>query len=223
MKVIIVGGGKVGAQLALLLLAERHPVCVIESRERKVRNLQNRLPADSLIAGSGTDPATLESAGIRDADVVAAVTGIDEVNLVVTSLARFEFGVPRTIARVKDPQNTWMFTPVMGVDVAVSQANLIAHLVAEEMSLGNMMTLLKLHKGQYSLVEQKVHPAAAAAGQKIVALKFPAECILAAVIRKGRLLIPHGDTVLQASDEVLAVVHASQAGQLASILGEKGG
>jgi len=223
MKVIIAGGGKVGAQLATLLLAEQHQVSMIETRGRRLRDLQGCLPAGSMIAGSGTDPATLESAGVWDADVVAAVTGCDEVNLVVTSLARFEFGVPRTIARVKDPQNAWMFTPVMGVDVAVSQANLIAHLVAEEMSLGNMMTLLKLHKGQYSLVEQQVHPAAAAAGKKIVELNFPAECILAAVIRKGRLLIPHGDTVLQASDEVLAVVHASQAGQLASIIGEKGG
>jgi trk system potassium uptake protein len=222
MKVIIAGGGKVGTQLATLLLAEQHQVSVIETGGRKLRDLQGCLPAGSVMAGSGTDPTTLETAGIRGADVVAAVTGSDEVNLVVTSLARFEFGIPRTIARVKDPKNLWMFTPVMGVDVAVSQANLMAHLIAEEMSLGNMMTLLKLHKGQYSLVEQKVHPVAAAAGKKIMELNFPAECILAAVIRKGRLLIPHGNTVLEASDEVLAVVHASQAGQLAAIIGEKG-
>jgi trk system potassium uptake protein len=221
MKVIIVGGGKVGTQLATQLLAEQHGVTVIETGARAVRDLQGNLSAGSVIAGSGTDPITLEEAGIRDANVVVAVTGSDEANLVVTSLARFEFGVPRTIARVKDPRNAWMFTPVMGVDVAVSQANLIAHLVAEEMSLGNMMTLLKLHKGQYSLVEEKVHPAAIAAGKKIEDLNLPAECILAAVIRKGRLLIPHGDTVLQPSDEVLAVVHASQASQLASIIGKK--
>jgi trk system potassium uptake protein len=221
MKVIIVGGGKVGTQLASLLLAEQHQVTVIEARVREVRDLHRDLPAGSVIAGSGTDPATLEAAGIRTADVIAAVTGSDEANLVVTSLARFEFGVPRTIARVKDPKNTWMFTPVMGVDVAVSQASLIAHLVAEEMSLGNMMTLLKLHKGQYSLVEEIVHPSATAAGKKVEDLHLPTDCILAAVIRKGRLLIPHGNTVLEPSDEVLAVVHASQAAQLASIIGEK--
>jgi trk system potassium uptake protein len=220
MKVIIVGGGKVGTQLASLLLAEQNQVNVIETRVREVRHLHGDLPTGSVIPGSGTDPATLEAAGIRDVNVVAAVTGCDETNLVVTSLARFEFGVPRTIARVKDPKNAWMFTPVMGVDVALSQADLLAHLIAEEMSLGNMMTLLKLHKGQYSLVEEKVHPAATAAGKKVEDLHLPTECILAAVIRQGRLIIPHGDTVLQPSDEVLAVVHASQTAQLASVIGE---
>jgi trk system potassium uptake protein TrkA len=220
MKVIIVGGGKVGSHLASLLLAERHQVKVIESRVGEVRHLHDDFSVGTVIPGSGTDPATLEAAGIRDADVMAAVTGTDETNLVATCLARFEFGVPRTIARVKDPKNGWMFTKVMGVDVALSQASLMAHLIAEEMSLGNMMTLLKLSKGEYSLVEEKVHPAATAVGSKVMDLHLPAECILAGVIRKGRLIVPHGDTVLQPGDEVLAVVHASQAAQLASILGE---
>jgi trk system potassium uptake protein len=220
MKVIIVGGGKVGTHLASLLLAEQHQVKVVESRVREVQHLHDDLPVGSVIPGSGTDPATLEAAGIRDADVMAAVTGTDETNLVATSLARFEFGVPRTIARVKDPKNGWMFTPVMGVDVAVSQAELMAHLIAEEMSLGNMMTLLKLYKGEYSLVEEKVHPTAPASGRKVVDLSFPSECILAGVIREGRLMIPHGDTVLQPGDEVLAVVHASQMAKLGAILGK---
>jgi trk system potassium uptake protein len=220
MRVIIVGGGKMGTHLASLLLAEQHRVKVIEVREEEVRHLHDDLPVGTVVPGSGTDPATLESAGIRDADVMAAVTGRDETNLVATSLARFEFGVPRTIARVKDPKHGWMFTQVLGVDVALSQANLMAHLIAEEMSLGNMMTLLKLSKGEFSLVEEKVHPAATAAGRQVADLKLPAECILAEVIRDGRLIIPHGNTVLQSGDEVLAVVHASQMAQLALILGE---
>jgi trk system potassium uptake protein TrkA len=221
MNVIIVGGGKVGTHLASLLLAEGHPVKVVEVREVEVRHLHDDLPAGTVVSGSGTDPAVLRSAGIGDADVLAAVTGTDETNLVATSLARFEFGVPRTVARVKDPRNEWMFTEVMGVDVALSQANLMAHLVAEEMLLGNMMTLLKLSKGAFSLVEERVHPNAAAAGKKVVELKFPEECILVGVIREGRLIIPHGDTMLQPGDEVLAVVHASRAAELASILGER--
>ncbi len=150
---------------------------------------------------------------------MAAVTGSDETNLVATSLARFEFGIPRTIARVKDPKNGWMFTQVMGVDVALSQASLMAHLIAEEMSLGRMMTLLKLCKGEYSLVEEKIHPAAPAAGQLVVDLRLPTECILAGIIREGRLIIPHGDTVLYPGDEVLAVVHASKTAHLAAVLG----
>jgi trk system potassium uptake protein len=221
MRVIIVGGGKVGTHLVSLLLAGNHQVKLIEVRVREVRHLHEDLPTESVLPGSGTDPAILEAAGIRDAHALAAVTGSDETNLVVTSLARFEFAVPRTVARVKDPKNAWMFTPAMGVDVALNQADLLAHLIAEEMSLGDMMTLLKLQKGRYSLVEEKVHPAATAAGRQVAELRLPTECILAAVIRKGRLIIPHGDTVLQPSDEVLAVVHASQVAELASMLGER--
>jgi trk system potassium uptake protein TrkA len=219
MKVTIVGGGKVGSALAILLLAAGHQTTVVEARREILARLQRDLPPEIVVHGSGTDPNLLEAAGIRQAQVVAAVTGADEVNLVVTSLARFEFGVPRTIARVNNPRNAWMFTPEMGVDVALDQADLMAHLIAEEMSLGDMMTLLKLRKGQYSLIEEKVHPTATAAGKAVGELDLPSECVLAAVIRKGELLIPRSDLVLQPADEVLAVVHAAQLDRLAALLG----
>ena len=216
--VLVVGGGEVGTYLASLLVG-KHLVKVIEARQEEISRLQHTLSADVVIFGNGTDPTVLEAAGIRRAQVVAAVTGTDETNLVVTSLARFEFNVPRTIARVHTPKNAWMFTPVMGVDVALNQADLLAHLIAEEMSLGDMMTLLKLRKGQYSLVEERVAPAAVAAGKAVGDLKLPAECTLAAVIREGQLLIPRADLVLRPADEVLALVHASQVEQLAALLG----
>ena len=219
MYVIIVGGGKVGTHLATLLLAQGHEVRVIERSPAKLRGLHEALPGGTLVEGSGTEPAVLEQAGVRDADVVAAVTGTDETNLVAMSLARFEYRVPRTIARVKDPKNGWMFTPAMGVDVAVDQADIMAKLIAERMTLGGMMTLLKLSRGDYSLVEQRVQEGAPAAGRRIMDLRFPAECILAGVQRGGRLVIPHGDTVLQPGDEVLAVVHASSTADLAAVLG----
>jgi trk system potassium uptake protein TrkA len=219
MNVIIVGGGKVGAYLTSLLLNEGYRVKVLESRREELPRLQRDLPAEAVIWGSGTDPNVLEAAGIRQANVVAAVTGDDETNLVVTSLARFEFGVPRVIARVNNPKNAWLFTPAMGVDVALNQADLMARLIAEEMSLGDMMTLLKLRKGRFSLVEEKVHPTAVAAGKALSDLDLPKECIIVAIIRKEQLIMPHGDTVLQPADEVLAVVHASKAAQLAAILG----
>ncbi len=219
MSVIVVGGGKVGTYLASLLLAEGYRVKVIEVRQEEAPRLQHELPTEVVLLGSGTDPNVLEAAGIRQAHVVAAVTGADETNLVVTSLARFEFGVPRTIARVNNPKNAWLFTPEMGVDVALNQADLMAHLIAEEMSLGDMMTLLKLRKGQYSLVEEKVDPTSAAAGKVMRDLNLPSECVLVAIIRKGQLIIPHSDLALQPADEVLALVHASQLGQLAALLG----
>jgi len=221
MTVMIVGGGKVGTHLASLLLAEGHKVKVIEVREGEIPRLQEDLPAEVVVHGDGTDPNVLEAAGIRQANVVAAVSGADETNLVVTSLARFEFNVPRTIARVNNPKNAWVFTPEMGVDVALNQADLMAHLIAEEMSLGDMMTLLKLRRGQYSLVEEKVDPTAVAAGKAVRELNLPAECVLTLVIRKGQLLIPRGDTVLEPADEVLAVVHGSKLEQLAALLGAR--
>ncbi len=219
MNVIVVGGGRVGAYLASLLLSAGYEVKVIEERPEENRHLRRDLPQGVVVEGNGTDPDVLESTGIGRANVVAAMTGADETNLVVIGLARFEFKVPRTIARVKDPRNAWMFTPEMGVDVALNQAELLAHLVAEEMSLGDMMTLLKLRKGQYSLVEEKVHPTAAAVDKALGDLKLPDQCVLAAVIRKGQLVLPRGDLVLQPADEIVALVHASQLGQLAALLG----
>src|SRR5512145_728920 len=219
MNVIVVGGGRVGGYLASLLISAGHKVKVVEERPEENRHLRRDLPQGVVVQGNGTDPDVLEKTGIRHANVVAAVTGADETNLVVIGLARFEFKVPRTIARVKNPRNAWMFTPEMGVDVALNQTDLLAHLVAEEMSLGDMMTLLKLRKGQYSLVEEKVHPTAVAADKALGDLKLPERCVLAAVIRKGQLILPRGDVVLQAADEIVALVHASQLAQLAGLLG----
>ena len=221
--VIIVGAGKVGIHLAALLLGEGYDVKVIEIEEGRRAELDRGHSGAKLVLGSGTDPDALEAAGVRQASVVAAVTGTDEVNLVVSSLARFEFGVPRTVARVNDPAHAWMFTPEMGVDVGVNQADILGFLIAEEISLGSMMTLMKLHKGDYSVVEERVHPAAPAAGKAVRDLNLPAECILAAVLREGKLIVPKGGTVLLPEDEVLAVIHGSAAPALAALLGPPAG
>ena len=133
MNVLIVGGGKVGATLAARLHAAQHRVTVVEARQEHLSSLKLDLPAAALVLGSGTDPSVLETAGIRQTEIVAAVTGADEANLVVASLARFVFGVARTIARVNNPKNAWLFTPQMGVDVAFDQAELIARLIVDEL------------------------------------------------------------------------------------------
>jgi trk system potassium uptake protein TrkA len=218
MRVIIVGGGKVGSYLASLLLSEKHHVRVIEMHEEERPHLVADLAEDVVVLGSGTDPNVLESVGVRQADVVAAVTGSDETNLVVTSLARFEFSVPRIIARINNPKNAWLFTPQMGVDVALNQADLMGRLILEEMSLGDMMTLLKLRQGQFALVLEKVHPQALAAGRAVGDLDLSCECALVAVIRKGHLFVPQSDTVLQPADEVLAVVPSAEQAALAAVL-----
>lgn len=218
MFVIIVGGGQVGSNLATLLLAGGHKVHLVDDRKEVLAKIHRELPTECIFEGDGADMQLLRLAGIEHAEVLAAVAREDEANLMVAHLARFEFHVPRIIARVNNPKNAWLFTPDMGVDVAINQADMIAHLIAEEMSLGDMMTLLKLRKGQYSLVEEKVHPSAVAVGKAIRDLKLPTECVLAAVIRKGELIIPRGDVVLQAADEILAVVHSSDVTALAQLL-----
>ena len=223
MFVIVVGGGKTGSHLASELLAQGYQVKVVEDRPNVVARLREELPVEAVFNGDGTSPSTLEAAGIGQAHVLAAVTGEDDENLVATTLARFEFRVPRVIARVNNPKNAWLFTKEMGVDVAINQADLLAKLIAEEMSLGDMMTLLKLRRGEYSIVEEKVHPESVSNGKQVMELKLPEECVLAAIIRKGQLVVPKGNTVLEPMDEVLAVVHASAAPKLAALLGRQSG
>jgi len=219
MFVLIIGGGKVGSHLGSLLIEEGHTIRIIEPRQEVLTKLHRELPAEVIHPGDGTDPARLEQSGIRKANVVAAVTGSDETNLVVTSLARFEYNVPRIIGRVNNPRNAWLFTPEMGVDVALNQADLMAKMIAEEMSLGDMLTLLKLRKGEIEIVEEKIAQTAFVDGKAVRDVHWPPDCTLVAVIRKGDIITPRGETVLRAFDEVLAVIHASQRQALAVLLG----
>lgn len=218
MKVLIIGGGKVGTYLAVHLLALNHEVVVIEQRREELERLERELGSDHVIFGNGTDPVVLESAGIRKMQVAAAVTGNDETNLVVTNLSRFEFNVPRTIARVNNPKNDWMFTEDMGVDVALNQADLMVHLILEEMSLGDMMTLLKLRRGKFSIVEEKLDPSSSSVGLRIDQIKLPVDCVILTVLRKDDIFVPHGSLVLQESDEIIALVHGEQLDQMERIL-----
>ncbi len=206
MFVLIAGGGRVGSHLAELLLGEGHTVKVVEARPEILERLKLELPPECLVAGEVSSPGVLEAAGIRQANVLAAVTSEDEANLVIASLARFEFNVPRVIARVNNPGNAWMFTAQMGVDVALNQAEILTNLIAEEMSLGDMMTLLKLRRGDYAVVTEN-GPAQARLLQKPLRdLALPDTCVVAAVIRQGRMLIPRGDMRFEPNDEVLAIV-----------------
>jgi trk system potassium uptake protein TrkA len=221
MNVIIVGGGKVGSHLADILLRGGHSVRVVDDRHEVIDRLKTELPEGVVVRGEMSSPSVLEEAGIAKATVLAAVTDQDDTNLVIATLAKFEFHVPRVISRVNNPKNGWLFTPEMGVDVAISQADMMARLIAEEMSLGDMVTVMKLRKGMFSLVEEKVHPESEANGKAVRDLNLPAECVLVAVIHKGVLMLPHGSTILEPADEVLAVVHQSKLELFASKLGKK--
>jgi trk system potassium uptake protein len=219
MFVIVVGGGNTGSQLAKFLLEAGHKVRVVEERPGILEKLDKELPADSIIDGDGSSPAILEKAGIHEAQVLAAVTGSDETNLVITSLGKFEFNVQRVIARINNSKNAWLFTSDMGVDVSLNQAEILARLSAEEMSVGDMMTMLKIRRGQYSIVEEKIFAGAKAVGMAIKDLSLPENCIISGILRDGKMVMPRGMTLLEAGDEVLAMVDDNARYVLAKLLG----
>jgi trk system potassium uptake protein TrkA len=217
MNVIIVGGGKTGAHLTLQLLNEGHQVRLVEIRPDASERLRQELPPQVVVTGDGSSPNVLEAADIQDAQVLAAVTGEDEANLVITTLARYEFNIPRTIARVNNPKNAWLFTADMGVDVGLNQTDILARLIEEEMSMGDMMTLFKLRRGEYSLVEEKLPPGSKILGVPLCDLDLPETCVIAAVIRKGKVITPRGNMLFEVGDEVLAVVDNQSKATLMSL------
>jgi trk system potassium uptake protein TrkA len=218
MFVIVVGGGNTGSQLAKFLIDAGHTVRVIDERPAILEKLTDEIPADSIVNGDGSSPAVLEKAGIQKAQVLAAVTGSDETNLVITSLSKFEFNVQRVIARINNSKNAWLFTSEMGVDVSLNQAEILARLSAEEMSVGDMMTMLKIRRGKYSFVEEKIAPNAPVIGIALKDLSLPNNCVISGIIRHGDMILPRGTTLLEEGDEVFALVDDPAREQLAKLL-----
>lgn len=223
MYVLIAGGGRTGSHLARLLIDQGHEVRLIEARLETLANLHRELPTEVIYEGDPTDPHSLEACEIERANVLAAVASEDADNLVVVLLAKLQYNVRRTIGRVNNPRNAWLFTPEMGVDVAVNNADVMARLIEEEMSLGDMMTLLKVRRGQYSLVEEKIAPGAKAIGVAIKDLPLPEHCIISGILRHGEMILPRGLTLLEEGDEILALVDDDARDGLARLLGRPTG
>lgn len=217
MFVIITGGGRTGAQLARILVSQNHKVRLIENRPEILDHIHRELPTEVIFEGNPIDPSVLEAAGASTVEVLAACTPDDETNLIICFLARSAFKIPRTIARINNPRNQWLFDSTFHVDVAVNQAAIMASIIEEEMSMGDMMTLLKLRRGNYSLVEEKIPEGAPALGKSIMELELPEHSVIAAIIRHGEVVVPRGTTVFELGDEVLAVTDTDGAVQLAKL------
>ncbi len=217
MFVIIAGGGRTGAQLARSLISGDHTVHVIDYRKDVLARIHKELPTEVIFPGNPMDCLVLEQAGIKNANVFAATTTSDEENLALCFMAREKYGVKRTIARVNNPRNAWLFDAKFHVDVAVNHADILSRLIEEEMSMGDMMTLLKLKRGRYALVEEKIPPKAKAIGQAIKDLQLPANCTIAAIIRSGEVIVPRGVTTFAEGDEVLAISDNDGAKKLAEL------
>ncbi len=219
MKVVIVGGGQVGQYIAHMLIKNNCTVKLIENREEILEKIKKELPQDCIVEGSGTDPSVLESIKMADADVAAIVTGADETNLVASTIAKYEFGVPRVIARVNNPKNAWMFNAEMGVDVALNQADLMAHIVVEEMDLKNILTLMKMNRGDYSIIQISVDDQSEAVSKEISRLDIPEKALLIAVYRGKEVIIPHGNTVILSGDNILAFADSDSTNKLNALFG----
>ena len=204
MVAVIVGGGRGGSYLAQDLLSQGYQVKVVDHRPDVVAKLRQEIDGE-VICGDGCSPQTLEQIGAAKADLVAAVLHADEDNLVVCRLAKHHFHVRRVIARVNNPRNQWLYTKAWGVDVAISQVHLTSKVIEEEIGMGELVTLLKLNRGEAALVEMHLRETSPCRGKAIRELNLPTDTVIASVIRNGKLLVPRGDTRLETGDEILAI------------------
>ncbi|MDQ2649146.1 MAG: TrkA family potassium uptake protein [Actinomycetota bacterium] len=220
MKVVIAGGGNVGTFIADELQKAGHEVIIIEVEPERVAKAQaTGEPAGvRWVVADCCEVDNLRKVPLDDVDVLAAVTGDDKDNLVVSLLAKQEFAVPRVIARVNNPKNHWMFNENWGVDVAVSTPHLLTSLVEEAVSVGTLVRLLSFEKGRASLIEVTLADDAGAANRDIVSLDFPRDSTIVAVLRAERVIFPRGDTVLLPGDEVLVLVTPDSEGPVQAIL-----
>lgn len=217
MKVAIAGAGNVGTAIAADLHAGGHEVLVIEQDAALLAKLRPTLEI-SWVEGDACEVNTLQRAGVASADVVVAATGDDEDNLVVSLLAKMEFAVPRVVARVNHPKNQWLFNETWGVDVSVSTPHLLTALVEEAVSVGALVRILQLAHGEARLVEVTLAEDSPAKGLSLSQLEMPRDATIVAVVREDRVVVPHGDTVLYASDEVIALVTEASEGTVKALL-----
>jgi trk system potassium uptake protein TrkA len=194
-----------------------HDVQLIE-QEPNVAERANAAPGVEWHIADACEVASLREAGLEKADVVVAATGDDEDNLVVSLLAKQEFGVPRVIARVNHPKNEWMFNENWGVDVAVSTPHLITALVEEAVSVGRLVRLLQFEGGLVRLVEVTLASDAPVIDRAIKDLDIPRDATIVAVVRRDHVVMPRGDTEFEAGDEVLAMVTADSEEDVRRIL-----
>jgi trk system potassium uptake protein TrkA len=218
MKVLVAGGGNVGRYLAGILVRSGHEVTVIDLDEARLDRVREESGA-TVVHGDATEPSLLERSAIRVMDVVVAATGHDEDNLVVSSLAKFEFGVPQVVGRVKNASNAWLYEPDMGVDVLVSAPHTIAQLIEEQVAVGDVVELLQLAGGQAALLEATLPADSPVVGSVVSDVAWPPDCVPAVVIRGARVLPAPGETVLQVGDRVLCVTDVAQMQPLHRLLG----
>jgi len=202
-RVAIAGAGNVGRSIARELTDNGHQVLLIEREPKALKTAT--VPAAEWLLADACELASLEEARIQDCHVVVAATGDDKVNLVVSLLAKTEYGVPRVVARINHPKNEWLFNESWGVDVAVSTPRLLSALVEEAVTVGDLVRLLSFRHGTASLVEITLPEGAPLAGHRVGSIIWPQDVALVAILRENRVIVPTPDDPVEAGDELLFI------------------
>lgn len=216
MYILIVGGGRIGYFLAKRLCDSKHTVSIVEKDKERSEEIARQLEA-LMIHGDGCDPRILEQAGITRADVLAAVTGDDEDNLVICQLAKERFNVQRTVGRVNNPDNERSFAE-LGIDVPIDSTKIIAKIIEEEVSFSDFVNLMSFKRGKLTIVRVDLPKDAPVINKQVSEISWPENSVLVSIVRQEEVIVPKGNTVLKAGDDVIALTLIGNEPQLLNLL-----
>src|SRR5579875_2895342 len=218
MRVAIAGAGAVGRSIAQELTASGHEVLLIDRNPKAIKVYS--VPRAEWLLADACEISSLDEAGLERCNAVIAATGDDKVNLVVSLLAKTEYGVPRVVARINDPKNEWLFNESWGVDVAVSTPRMLSALVEEAVSVGDLVRLMTFRQSDASLVELTMPDGAPLAGQRLGDIEWPADTVLFAILREGRVIVPSSDDPLEPCYELLSATTEDVEDELGKLLAD---
>jgi len=216
---VIIGAGKVGFFLAKRLVNNKHTVSIIDKNKLICEETAKDIEA-LVINGDGCDPKILEEAGIIRADVVAAVTGDDEDNLIICQLAKERFNIQRTVGRVNNPDNEHTFSE-LGIDIPVDATKIIAKIIEEEVSFSDFVNLMSFKRGKLAIVRVDLPEDSPVINKEVKDITLPKDSVLVSILRGETVIVPKGDTVLQSGDDVVALTLIGNEPQLLNLLAGK--
>jgi trk system potassium uptake protein TrkA len=216
MYIIIVGAGKIGFFLAKRLCGGKHTVSIVDKDKQVCEEIAKELEA-LVVCGDGCEPQILEEAGIEQADVIAAVTGDDEDNLVICQLAKEKFRVRRSVGRINNPDNEHTFAE-LGVDVPVDSTKIIAKIIEEEVSFSDFVNLMSFKRGKLAIVRVDLPADSPVIDKEVKDIKLPLDAVLVSILRGEEVVVPKGDTVLKTGDDIIAITTVGNEPQLLTLL-----
>jgi len=216
MRVAIVGAGNVGRSIARELIGNGHEVLLIEHDPHAIKS--DTVPEAEWLLADGCEMTALEEADLATCDVSVAATGDDKVNLVHALLAKTEFGVPRTVARINHPNNEWLFNDQWGVDVAVSTPRIMSALIEEAVTVGDVVRLMTFKNGDTNLVELTLPDNSPAIGVRLRDLSLPGDGVIVAIVRDGQARPPERDAAIEADDELFFLISSKHEADLIKAL-----